>query len=331
MTLLIIILTLACAEILLRVFRPALICNTVSEFQYDENVGVTTRPNLDLTIVTDHLIEVSTNDIAAKNYLSKDELLEYDKIIFCVGDSFTEGIGNLTDGNYPFYLDLMLNRNGNEYEKRFAVFNLGIGGYSSMQSYFAVKNYIKKIGRKPDIIIYLATPYTHADVRFEQGLCHRYPVLNSPYIHPILVKLNDIFEHYQIYLRWKFSIARMFTKDKCPDPYPQKHNDKEIEFDPAVLPGLEPLIEFSKRNEIELILSYTHYENKSYEGIKEFAREKNVLFADYKPDLENMIAIFQEMPVRNEHSGGHYRPWVNYIFAEHFANLIRKNFNNGRH
>lgn len=320
-TLFLIILILSTAEILLRVFRPVLICNTVSEFRYDKNAGVTTRPNLDFSIVTDHIIEVFTNDIGSKNYLSKDELLKYNKVIFCVGDSFTEGIGNSTDTSYPFYLDLILNRENNDYKRRFAVFNLGVGGYGSMQAYLSCITYAKEIGRLPDIVIFFICPNDFSeDLRFEKGICHHHPVPNSPYYPDILVKMNRILERFQVYLRIKYSFMRRITKQK----YPAEDIAEDAAFKPEKLPGLLKLIEFSRVNDIKLIISYTNYKSRIYDEIKDFAGKNYILFADYRQELGKTASVFKNLPVRNRHSGGHFRPWVNFIIADNFAILIRR-------
>jgi len=308
-------LTILSAEAFLHWVSPIYFCNTVSQFQYDKELGVVTKPNFKKSMLTDHIIEVFTNDIGSRNYLNKDELLQYEKIIFCVGDSYTEGVGNLTDASYPFYLDLLLNKNNNTYEKKFAVFNLGLAAYGSIQSFLVCKTYKEKIGKFPDVIIYfICSNDIVDDVRFKDGYRHRHVVSGSPHYHPIIVALNETLETSQLYIRIKRLFDSIYNNTITPE-----------QFVPEQLPGLIDMIAFSKRNNIKLIISYTDYESTIYNLIKEYAIENNILFSDYRLDVEGMNAVFNELPVNNRHSGGHFRSWVNFIIAENFAALSEDN------
>lgn len=317
-------------ELLLRKFNPIYFCNTVSQFQYDKDLGIVAKHNLEKTILTDHIIEVFTNDIGSKNYLNKSELLEYKKIIFCVGDSYTEGVGNMTDESYPFYLDLLLNRKNNIYEKRFAVINLGLGAYGFIQSYLISKIYVNKIGRPPEVIVYFISANDFDDdIRFKSGYIHRHMVSGSPYYPPVLIALNELFEYNQIYSRIKIFLSSVFRKQ----PHFYKRGvkiqaigcggQKSIQFNSNRLPGLIDLIAFSRNNNVKLIISYSNYKSYEYDSIKKFASENNILFIDYKPDLERMNTIFTRLSVYNRHSGGHFRSWVNFIIASNIAELLK--------
>lgn len=309
------------AELFLRWFKPIYFCNTVLQFRYDKDLGVSTRANFHKSFLTDHIIEVFTNDIGTRNYLNKADLLRYKKIVFCVGDSYTEGTGNLTDQSYPFYLDLLLNRDKNTgaYEKNFAVVNLGLGAYGSMQSYLAADIYAKKLGRLPDAIIYFSCANDPADdAAFKNGDAFRFIVKDSPLYSPFIVTLTEMLEEFQLWKRIKLLMPFSLDKRRFIGAYAKKK-----QFDPRVdLPGLMPMADFAKKNNIKFILSYTNYKNNEYDILKKFAEDNSINFADFKPDVEGVAAVAPELPVTNRHSGGHYRSWVNFIIAGKFAQFF---------
>lgn len=74
-----------------------------------------------------------------------------DLVIFCMGDSFTYGIGTGFYNSYPAQMEKMLN---NHFKgKKVKVFNLGVPGYNSAQILDLLGKNIKNI--HPDIIIFL--------------------------------------------------------------------------------------------------------------------------------------------------------------------------------
>lgn len=327
-----IILPLIFVELFLRWFNPIYFCNTVSQFRYDKALGVITRPNLEKSILTDHIVEIFTNDIGSRNYLNKADLLKYKKIVFCVGDSYTEGVGNLTDQSYPFYLDLLLNRDKNSgiYEKKFAVINLGVGGYGSIQSYRSVKSYMKSIGRMPDAIIYLICENDFEDDdAFRSGFKHRHAVSGSPYYNHTLVALNEIFEKTQLCRRFKLLVSPVVhRKTYLLKSRPSQNQLDNKKFEPKDLSGLIDLINFSRDNHIKLIISYTDYISSQHDLFKRFANENKILFANYKPDIESLTTAIPKLPVLNRHSGQHYRSWVSYIIASKFSTFFEDGENN---
>ena len=122
----------------------SLTVNTTGSTRFGGAVGGTTA-----------LTGLTTNDGGTRNYANTETLRCYAGVVFSIGDSYTEGVGNLTDESYPFYLDLLLNETGGGYQKRFAVYNLGLGAYGSIQSARIVNRYITALGRAPDVIVYL--------------------------------------------------------------------------------------------------------------------------------------------------------------------------------
>jgi hypothetical protein len=322
-------------EIMLKWLSPRYFCNSISQFQYDKDLGVIAKPNLRKSILTDHIIEIYTNRIGSRNYLEKNELLEYSKIVFCIGDSFTEGVGNMTDESYPFYLDMILNRKDNVYEKNYAVFNLGLGAYGSEQSYLILLKYTEIIRKNPDVIIYfICSNDPEDDILFKSGHRHKHVITGSPYHSRLTVAINEILDRSQIYYRSKQFVDNIIMKKRVNNINPNKKSTpalSEIKSDysqPKLsisdqLSGLSKIISFSKENDIKLIISYTGHGSKEYEMLKEFAAENDIFFSDFNPDIKRMQSVFSRLPINNEHSGGHFRSWVNYIIASNFASLIR--------
>jgi len=331
------IFSLIACELFLRWFYPVYFCNTISQYQYDKNLGVTTKPNLEKSILTDHIIEVFTNDIGSRNYLDKDDLLKYKKIIFCVGDSYTEGTGNAVDQSYPFYLSLLLNRNKDSglHEKNYAVINLGLGDYGSIQSYIVSKVYMEKLGRKPYAIIYfICANDPDDDILFKNGYKHRYVVLGSPYYNRVFIVLNEVLENIQLFKRIKLLSGPIVHKKSVSNEHilkkalSQENRLVTREFDPGSLPGLIDLVGFCKENNIKLFISYTDFKSAEYDMLKKFATDNKVGFADYRPDVESVKTAIPRIPVFNWHSGGHFRSWVNFIIASKFVPLVEKEQNN---
>lgn len=310
-----IIFIIGSAEVLLRVISPIYYCDTVSQYCYDGMLGVRKQPNLHKRIFTDHLIEIMTNDSGAKNFLDTKDLQTYSKIILCIGDSYTEGVGTLVDQNYPFYLDLLLNITDDHYEKSYGVINLGVSGYGSKQSYFMAKSYAGLLQKKPTYIIYLISQNDLADdARFSQKQKHPYPYF--------LLKLNGMFEHSQIYFRAKLLLRKFFGDDSSKKSSLSSQKVTRS-FDPLALTGLNNLISYTRNSGITLIISYVDYPSEEYDKLKNFCAGNKIIFADYKPLLMGIKTTLTNLPVSNEHSGGHYRSWVNFIIASRISMMIK--------
>jgi len=72
-----------------------------------------------------------------------------EKVIFCLGDSFTYGVGVDFKDSYPLQLERILKNNFGYTQAR--VFNLGVPGYDSSQILKRFKTQLNKV--KPDIVI----------------------------------------------------------------------------------------------------------------------------------------------------------------------------------
>lgn len=76
---------------------------------------------------------------------------ENTKIVFCLGDSFTYGIGAGFNHSYPLQMEKILNENSDKF--KFKIYNLGVPGDNSTQIASKLKyNYARL---KPDVIVLL--------------------------------------------------------------------------------------------------------------------------------------------------------------------------------
>ena len=115
--------------------------------QVDEELGTTLRPNLH------HYVGIGKDrNLLQHNSLGlRGEELRADKPdlrIFMIGDSYTYGWGTNNDGTMCAQLEKALKKDGIDAE----VLNLGVGGYSTMQTYLRYKRFQEL---KPDIVVYM--------------------------------------------------------------------------------------------------------------------------------------------------------------------------------
>ena len=135
-------------EIILRVFHPLNLTGDISNYEYDENLGVKLKDNLNSIYITDHR-QVITNKKGTLNY--ENEFSNYDNLIITIGDSNTQGVGVPFDNSYPFVLYTQLNSEDNE---SWGVVNMALAAYGTKQAILVYK-LKSKIFRKPKFVTYL--------------------------------------------------------------------------------------------------------------------------------------------------------------------------------
>ena len=312
---------LVAADWMIRLTSPMFFSNTVSQFKYDEELGSIAKPNLNLHLLTDHLIEVTTNDVGSRNFASSSTLGSYQKMIFAVGDSFTEGVGNLNDESYPFYLDLLLNQVDDEYRRNYAVVNLGLGAYGSIQSAKIVDRFAKILNRPPDIIIYLICDNDPSDdAGFLNGLKHDNVVDGSPRFPGWYIRLNQTLEQSQIYLRAKMAGRAIRNRMLTPaSAVPVPEGAPATDDPESVLPGLRELRKTADRYHSRVILSYTEIDQPMYDVVQAYAARNGWGFIDYRPAVTRTLGAMPSLPTHHTHSGGHFRSWVNLTIARRAA------------
>jgi hypothetical protein len=72
----------------------------------------------------------------------------------------------------------------------------------------------------------------------------------------------------------------------------------------------------------ELFITWAN-PDESYDWLKEWAREHNIPFCDWRESVNSLQGQMPGPPLWNFHSGGHFRPWVARLVADGFARQIR--------
>src|SRR3569623_3553850 len=92
-------------EVILRNFFPVYPTGDLRAFEYDDQLGYRLKPGIHELHATDHQEELVVNGLGTPNF--QKDFAGYPKLVFAVGDSYTEGTGVPADMSYPEQLDLM--------------------------------------------------------------------------------------------------------------------------------------------------------------------------------------------------------------------------------
>ena len=77
----------------------------------------------------------------------------------------------------------------------------------------------------------------------------------------------------------------------------------------------------SKKENIKFIVGWANLDtpnDKSYSWLKNWATVNKVDFADWKKLVISTSNNVPDLPLYNDHSGGHYRGWVNSLISKSF-------------
>jgi len=318
--LLITLITVLTVEFLLHMLFPIRYADILDSYEYSDRLGYKFKKNLYNTESTDHYKEDITNSIGIVNI--EEDYSDYNKIIYTIGDSYTKGSGSMYDASYPFFLSLFLN-GGKEpniyFKKDYGVLNLGVPGYGLKQSIIRLDE-IRNKSVPPDIICYLGSENDYSDdALFLSGYKHKHLVDNNPFWNKWYMKPLKILQRTQILSRLKLFISifrqRMIIEKS-------DSNKESIPNSQKMLLDLNRLIAASKKNDSQLILSWSDPESDSYNWLKTFSKEHNIMFADWHSIAKDYKMNFLPPKEINLHSGGHKRSWVNYIIALSFSHKI---------
>ncbi|GMR18013.1 MAG: hypothetical protein BMS9Abin33_0413 [Gammaproteobacteria bacterium] len=356
---LILVFLLGILEIVLRTFMPMYTVGIPETYQYDEKTGYRLKGNIHLFRTLDYQAEIFTNSFGTANFA--DNFDGYKTLIYAVGDSYTEGSGLPSDASYPFQLDLLLNIE-DDYQEKYGVVNLGIGGYSGKQNIIRLRNYVETLG-KPDIILYMGSENDQGDdASFDSGMVHNHLVDGSPkwgiFLKPVRWLTNELqlgvrLKLFVRYLRLKVSEGEGATAVQARNTEvsdEQERAQKKLEHnleshessavtssaresgktekEPSVASlqvyNFEELQTISKRLNAALVVGWSDASGESYDWLQTWARQKGVGFADWRPLVKSVQRVMPEIPLVNRHSGGHHRIWVNSLIARAYANEINK-------
>lgn len=294
----------------------------ISWYHYDSLLGIRIKPNLkSRNLNNDYQEEIISNSLGTINF--EDDFTGFDKILFAVGDSFTQGTGLYSDASYPSQLDRLLNiRNGN-YSKSIAVVNLGLASYGLLQSIEATKLYSKQIG-SPDYILFLGYNNDSIDDElFKNGYRHRHVVHGSPIYPKIFIDANHwLSQKSQLFILVKTALSQVRRKF-----YFEKEtaSTSNLPLAAASEPEYRQLLTLANSLGAKLIISFADdpaQSDGSYDWVKNWARSNNVAFADWQPTAQSYLSHKKRLELYNPHSGGHFRTWVNEIIANQFAEII---------
>jgi hypothetical protein len=310
------ILALAAGELLLRCTFPLYLADVYTAYRYDPELGYRLKDSLNLRRSTDYLEEIHTNKIGTVNF--QNDFSKYHKLIFAVGDSFTQGIGVPFDASYPCQLDMLLNLKGDRYSPDYGVVNLGVAGYGVEQAILQIKRYQKIIGT-PNYILFLGNGTDYQDdLNFKAGKWRRRLLEGNPEYNPLLIKPLQ-------WLRYDTEIGKrvnlLLRKWGRPEWQPQRYVELQE-------PVFRKLITLAREMNATLIISWVPYRwskeiSPNYVALRQYASRNNIRFADWFPLVKAVLDQNPELPVVNPHSAGHYRPWINQMIARAFAQQIK--------
>ena len=171
------------------------------------------------------------------------------------------------------------------------------------------------------------------DLKFRNGLKHRSFVEGNPK-YGILVRPLQFLSEFEIIKRAKLVRNEII----------ENQINKKTNINTEIISGskcksiaeksenvLNKLIEISRKDNVQLVISWTVdplNDNKclsygSYNWLKNWAINNNVKFADYVPMLNSTKKNWVNMPYLHDHSGGHFRNWVNLIIAKSFIKHLK--------
>jgi hypothetical protein len=324
------LLPLLVTELILRLAAPVYPIGTLRAYEYDPEMGFRPRPAQHYYKMTDHQEELKVNQHGAINFQENFE--GYKTLVFAVGDSYTQGTGVPADMSYPFQLDLILNQDERGfYRKQFGVVNLGLGAIGGEQKLIRLRHGIASYG-PPAVILYLGCDNDQEeDVLFKSGYMHRHMVAGSPRWKWAVGPLQWLTEDFQVGLRAKMALATLRRQRALQAAQQQPVQPGGPASIPARSPSvaelqapvLEKLIAHSKESGAVLVVSWVGT-RESYDWLRGWAGAKGIAFADWWPKVDSVLAAVPALPLENDHSGGHYRGWVNRLMAEEFARQIRR-------
>jgi lysophospholipase L1-like esterase len=305
-------------ELVLTCGYPCYFADDVRAYCYSPELGYRLKDSLCLRRSTDYQKETCTNKIGTVNF--QDDFSKCQRLVFAVGDSFTQGVGVPADASYPFQLDLLLNLKGDAYYPRYGVVNLGVGGYGTEQALLQIKRYQKQIGTPRYILLLGNETDFRDDQNFRSGRIRRKMLEGNPRYSPLLIGSLQWLQ-YETEIGKRLTLLLRNERDRAAK-LPQTLDGVELQK-----PVLQKFINLSKEMHATLIVSWfivywTRELSPNYGALKQYAAENNLAFADWYPLVSSVLENNPHLPATNAHSAGHYRTWINQMIARAFARQI---------
>ncbi len=323
---------LVLAEIALRLVAPLhLTGGYIGNYKYDEELGYRLKSGY-FSNVTDYKQEIYVNQLGSVNFV--DDFTKYNHLVFALGDSYTQGTGLPLDSAYPAQLDLLLNMPEEKYEQNYLVVNLGLAAYGGEQSRIVYERFKQNVGQ-PKVILYFGSSNDEDDdAMFRSGYRHRALVDGSPHYGMLQKPLALLTHGTELGKRINYVRGVMARKqvgvtilDDSKLPLKSVAEKQQQHF--------EWLYNEAKKNGILLVVGWANSPDfradpGAYQWLKAWAENKKVPFADWHSAVESVKESLPALPSSNDHSGGHYRIWVNMIIARAFAKPIKAYIGNQR-
>lgn len=314
-------------EVFLRIFMPIYQTSILEAYEYDAELGTKLKPGIHLFETTDYQDEIKTNKLGTSNFQENWEA--YETLVLAAGDSYTQGTGLPADMSYPAQLELTLNTDAEGgYSPKFGVVNIGVPGYGGEQSIIAIRRWWDAAPIKPRFILYMGCDNDYEDdVLFRSGYRHNHLVDGNPKWGSLVKPLQWVTSDLQIAIRMKIALGKMrrsaigVSDGATADASAAGPTVAELERS-----VLERLKTFAAEKNAVLILGWSD-QGRAYEWAKNWAAENNIEFADWASNVGAVRELSPDIPIDNQHSGGHHRGWVNRLIAERFAAAIRSGGN----
>ncbi len=273
---------------------------------------VSFKKDLNRFITTDYQQELHTNMLRTVNF--QEDFSGYQDLIFALGDSYTHGTGLPVDAAYPFQLDLMLNFNNGVYTKRYGVVNLGHDGIGGKQALCILKKYSACL-KNPRFILYQGCDNDYIDDFVYSELAQVMPFSGNPRVTGVL----------QWFVEHSETVATLY---KVYFGHYRNQIANHIRFSNRGAlqePVLNELKALADTLNARLIITWADiYSEDAYYWVRSWAEKHDVLFADWAKGVKSTEHELSGIPLKNHHSAGHYRTWVNYIIARSFEDKIKQ-------
>lgn len=310
---------LVIVELALRRFAPRHYPIIVGSYEYDAELAFRLRADAHLFKTTDHQQESVTNKLGTANF--QEDFGGYGRLVFAVGDSFTQGTGLPADMAYPAQLDLMLNRDEQGfYVKKVGVVNLGVAGFGGEQELISLRRWTQAL-RPPSVILYLGCDNDFIDdLAFRSGDRHRLELPGSPVWGRAATPVRMFQERTQIGIRLRnYLLERRLIQ--LSDAALGRAG-RSVPVAELQAPVLERLDAYAREQGALLVVSWSD-PTDSYGWLKAWADRRGIAFADWVPKAESVRSAMPRLPLGNQHTSGHHRGWANRVIAEEFLRQMR--------
>jgi lysophospholipase L1-like esterase len=314
---------LLAGELVLRCWFPLYLADYYQAYRYDPETGYRPKNSLRILKTTNYQQELLTDKDGVVGFPEK--IKKYKKLIFAVGDSFTQGVGVPADASYPFQLQLLLNGKDGHYEPNYAVVNQGVAGYGTEQELLRLQRLAKELGDPQYILLLVAENDYMDDQSFRRGNWQKKMIEGNPNYPQFIIRTI-------MWLKYDFEIGKrliLLGNNLGRDNVGKKilKNQHKVNYTQRQEQVLQKFIQAARQMHATLIVSWIpcFFANKipqDYAWLKGYAAQNKIAFADWYPAVLSIMQGIPNVQVNNPHSGGHYRTWVNQVIAQAYAKHI---------